>query len=86
MRLDFSSGNFKEPGYLHKDVMAQLGAIEDEAAVAGRYDTAPARWFETGTPSFLRHACQTWGRLGGPRRHARHERAALRVRRGRNGD
>ena len=44
VRLDFSSGDFKQPGYLHKDVMAQLSAIEDEAAVVGRYDTAPARF------------------------------------------
>ena len=44
VRLDFSSGDFKQPGYLHKDVMAQLSAIEEETAVAGRHDTAPARF------------------------------------------
>ena len=43
LRLDFSSGNFKEPSYLHKDVMAQLDAIGRESAVAASYDTAPAR-------------------------------------------
>ena len=43
VRLDFGSGDFKEPGYLHKESMAQLAAIEDETGVAGRYDTAPAR-------------------------------------------
>ena len=44
VRLDFSSGDFRQPGYLHKDVMAQLSAVEDEAAVVGRHDTAPARF------------------------------------------
>ena len=43
VRLSFGSGSFKEPGYVHKDAMAQLDAIEEEASVAGRYDTAPAR-------------------------------------------
>ncbi len=43
LRLDFSSGNFKEPSYLHKDVMAQLDAMERESGVAANYDTAPAR-------------------------------------------
>ena len=44
VRLDFGGGDFKEPGCLHKEVMAQLTAIEDEAAVEGRCDTAPARF------------------------------------------
>ena len=43
LRLDFSSGNFREPSYLHKDVMAQLDAMESESAVTASYDTAPAR-------------------------------------------
>ena len=43
VRLDFGSGDFKEPGYLHTESMAQLTAIEDEMEVEGRYDTAPAR-------------------------------------------
>ncbi len=38
LRLSFGSGNFKEPGNLHKETMAQLGTIEK---VDG-YDTAPA--------------------------------------------
>ena len=58
VRLDFSSGDFKQPDYLHKDVMAQLSAIEDEAAVAGRYDTAPARF---------RHLMQALHRQAGQR-------------------
>ena len=43
LRLDFSSGNFRDPSYLHKDVMAQLDAMESEVAVPASYDTAPAR-------------------------------------------
>ena len=43
LRLDFSSGNFKDPGYLHKDVMAQLDAMENKSAVTTSYDTAPTR-------------------------------------------
>ena len=43
LRLDFSSGNFKEPGDLHKDVMAQLDALESEAEVTASYDTAAIR-------------------------------------------
>ena len=44
LRLDFSSGNFKDPSYLHKDVMAQLDAMGSESAVTASYDTAPARF------------------------------------------
>ena len=44
VRLDFGSGDFKEPDHLHEDVMAQLAAIADETDVEGRYDTAPARF------------------------------------------
>ena len=58
VRLDFGSGDFKEPGYLHKEAMAQLDAIEDEAEVEGRYDTAPAR---------LRHLLRTLHRQSGQR-------------------
>ena len=43
VRLDFSSGNFREPGALHKDVMAQLDAMESEVAVTASYDTAAVR-------------------------------------------
>ena len=58
VRFDFSSGDFKQPGYLHKDVMAQLSAIEDETAVEGRHDTAPARF---------RHLMQALHRQNGER-------------------
>ena len=58
VRLSFGSGSFKEPGYVHKDAMAQLDAIEEEASVAGRYDTAPAR---------LRHLIQALHRRTGQR-------------------
>ena len=43
VRLDFGSGNFKEAGYLHTSVMAQLDAVAEEAGVAARYDVAPER-------------------------------------------
>ena len=58
VRLDFGSGDFKEPGYLHKEVMAQLAVIEDETAVVGRFDTAPAR---------LRHLLKALHRQSGRR-------------------
>ena len=38
LRLSFGSGNFKEPGNLHKETMAQLGTIEK----VDDCDTAPA--------------------------------------------
>ncbi len=41
VRLSFGSGNFKEPGYLHANVMTQLHTIAEEAGIAPRYDTAP---------------------------------------------
>ena len=44
LRLDFSGGNFKEPGSLHEDVMAQLDVMESEVAVAAGYDSAPVRF------------------------------------------
>ena len=44
LRLDFSSGHFKEPGSLHEDVMAQLDVMESEVAVAAGYDSAPVRF------------------------------------------
>ena len=42
--LDFGSGNFDEPGNLHKEVMAQLDAVEKETGVESPYDTASARF------------------------------------------
>ncbi|MDE0263229.1 MAG: AAA family ATPase [Bryobacterales bacterium] len=41
VRLDFGKGNFKRPGYLHANVMAQLDRIGREAGLELRYDTAP---------------------------------------------
>ena len=58
VRLSFGGGNFKEPGYVHEDAMAQLDAIEEETSVAGRYETAPAR---------LRHLIRTLHRRAGQR-------------------
>ena len=43
VRLDFSKGSFKAPGYLHTNVSAQLDAIEDRQGLTPRYDTAPER-------------------------------------------
>ena len=58
VRLSFGGGNFNEPGYIHQDAMAQLDAIEEEASVTGRYDTAPTR---------LRHLIRTLHRRTGQR-------------------
>jgi hypothetical protein len=44
LRLSFGSGNFKEPGDLHKDAMEQLDAIESEVSVRSGYDTARGRF------------------------------------------
>ncbi len=44
VRLDFGSGNFKEPGYLHTNLMAQLDAVERRQGVASGYATAPERF------------------------------------------
>ncbi len=44
LRLDFGSGNFDAPGILHKEVMAQLDAVEKETGVESHYDTASARF------------------------------------------
>ena len=43
VRLDFASGDFREPGYLHTNLMAQFDAIEEESGVESRYDTGPER-------------------------------------------
>ena len=42
LRLSFGSGSLSEPGVLHKEVMAQLDALEEETGVKSRYDTASA--------------------------------------------
>ncbi len=44
LRLDFGSGNFNESEILHKEVMAQLDAVEKETGVESHYDTASARF------------------------------------------
>ena len=44
VRLSFSTGNFREPGYLHVNLMAQLDAVAEEAGVVARYDTGPERY------------------------------------------
>ena len=58
VRLDFGSGNYGERGDLHKETMAQLDAIEEEAGVAPRHDTAAARF---------RHLIQALHRRDGQR-------------------
>ena len=44
VRLSFGGGNFKEPGYLDTNLMAQLDGIEVAAGVSPRYATAPERF------------------------------------------
>ena len=44
VRLSFGSGNFKEPGYLQANVMAQLDAVERWADAKSEYATAPERF------------------------------------------
>ena len=44
VRLSFGSGHFKEPGYLHTNLMAQLDAFERRASLAPEYATAPERF------------------------------------------
>ena len=43
VRLSFGTGNFKQPGYLHTNVMAQLDRVERETGVASHYETGPER-------------------------------------------
>ena len=44
LRLSFGSGPFKEPGYLHEEVMDQLQILEEESEVVAHHDAAPARF------------------------------------------
>ena len=44
LHLSFGSGNFKEPGYLHANLMAQLDAVERRTDVVSEYATAPERF------------------------------------------
>ena len=43
VRLSFGIGDFKDPGYLHTNLMAQLDAVERRTGVASAYATAPER-------------------------------------------
>ena len=45
LRLSFGSGNFKEPGYVHTNLMAQLDVLEEQLGVASRYDSAAERFW-----------------------------------------
>ena len=44
VRLSFGGGNFKELGYLHTNLMAQLDAVERKAGLSSPYATAPERF------------------------------------------
>ncbi len=44
VRLDFAGGSFKEPDHLREDVMLQLEYLEEEAGIAPRQVSAPARF------------------------------------------
>ena len=44
VRLDFGPGHFREPGYLHTNVMAQLASVAERAGVDIRHDTSPERF------------------------------------------
>ena len=44
VRLSFGSGNFKEPGYVETNLMAQLDAVERRAGIASDYATGPERF------------------------------------------
>ena len=44
LRLDFAKGSFEEPGYLHRNVAAQLDLLEKEAGVRSPYPDAPERF------------------------------------------
>ena len=44
LRLDFSRGDFKQRGYLHANLMAQLDAVERRESIESGYATAPERF------------------------------------------
>ena len=58
VRLDFSSGSYRGPDDLHREVMAQLDAIEETAGEKSDYASAPAR---------LRHLLRVLHRRSGRR-------------------
>ena len=43
VRLSFAKGNFKRPGYLHTNVMAQLDGVERDTGARSGYATGPER-------------------------------------------
>ena len=43
VRLSFGKGNFKLPGYLHTNLMAQLDGVERDTGVKSEYATGPER-------------------------------------------
>ena len=44
LRLDFSRGDYRIPGYVHQNLMAQLEALERRSGVASDYSTGPERF------------------------------------------
>ncbi len=44
LRLSFEGGDFKEPGHLHANLMAQLDSAARSAGVAAEYNTGPERF------------------------------------------
>ena len=42
--LDFGRGDYRAPGYLHQNLMAQLDAVERRSGVASGYATGPERF------------------------------------------
>ena len=44
VRLSFGSGNFKDPSYLHTNLMAQLDAVERRTGAVSDYMTGPERF------------------------------------------
>ena len=44
VRLSFGKGNFKRPGYLHTNLMAQLDGVERDTGVKSAYATGPERF------------------------------------------
>jgi len=44
LRLDFSRGDYRTPGYLHRNLMAQLDALERRSGMASDYSTGPERF------------------------------------------
>ena len=44
LRLSFGAGNFKEPDYVHANLMAQLDAVERQTGAVSNYATAPERF------------------------------------------